>query len=636
MIDLTAQVERKEIGNLVIENIPEIPQSLKDKLLQYQNVRGASVADWTSDGEELLITTRFGETSQFHNVKKPGGYRQQISFFKEPVSGGAYSNNELYDGFLFRKDIGGNEAYQLFFFDEKTRTSKMLTDGTSRNGMGIWNHSGDRFVFASTKRNQKDYDLYIHRMDERWDDEMVFEGAGYWMPLEWSPDDQYLLIKNYISINESSIHLLDLEMGTTQRITESKDQVSYGTATFSGDGKSIYFTSDHGGEFRTLKQYGIENKKMRNISNKIPWDVNALEMSPDGKMLAFTVNENGSHKLYFLDVAANRLLPVPNLPKGLIFGLNWNKDSRRMALSINSSTNPTDVYVLDAISYLLKQWTFSEVGGLDTEKFVEPTLIHFPTFDEEGGKLRIIPAYYYKPKGAIGPYPVLINIHGGPEGQFRPSFNPTIQYMVNELGIAVIGPNVRGSAGYGKSYLLLDNGFKREDSVKDIGALLDWIDKQPELNSDKVTVMGGSYGGYMVLASMIHFAERLTCGVEAVGISNFVTFLENTKSYRRDLRRKEYGDERDPEMRKHLEAISPTTNAHKINKPMFVIQGLNDPRVPASEAEQILEKIRKNGGDSWYLLAKDEGHGFRKKSNRDFYSASVMMFLEKFLLDNNQ
>ncbi len=631
-MELMAQVERKEKGNLVIENIPEIPNNLNDRLRQYQNVRGAFLADWMPDGESMLFSTRFGETNQFHTISESGGMRKQISYFEEPVSGGAYTSSKIHDGFLFRKDVGGNENYQLFFYHNKSQTSKMLTDGKSRNGMGLWSRKGDKFVFASTRRNQKDYDLYIHRMDDRWEDEMVFEGAGFWMPLDWSPDDSKLLIKNYVSINESYLFILDLETQKLTSLKEGDEQISYGTARWSGNGKSVYFTSDYSREVMTLKEYDIESGNFRTISKGIAWEINSIALSPNGETLAFTSNEGGVTKLYLLDVGLNKMVQVSTLPVGLAGGLEWNKDNVRLAMTINTSSSPSDIYVLDTRSLAIKQWTFSEVGGLDKEKFVTPEIIHFPTFDKVGKKQRIIPAFYYKPKDAIGPYPTVIMIHGGPEGQFRPRFNSTIQFLVNELGVAVLGPNVRGSAGYGKKFLLLDNGFKREDSVKDIGALIDWAINQPELDSDRIAVMGGSYGGYMVLASMIHFSAKLKCGVETVGISNFVTFLENTKSYRRDLRRKEYGDERDPEMRKHLENISPNNHAHKINKPMFIIQGLNDPRVPASEAEQMLEAIRKNGGDSWYLLAKDEGHGFRKKSNRDFYLASVMMFFEKNLI----
>ncbi len=333
-----------------------------------------------------------------------------------------------------------------------------------------------------------------------------------------------------------------------------------------------------------------------------------------------------------LNTKNNSYNKVDGLPIGQVYGLEFNKEDTDLGLVINTPRTPGDIYSLELETNELTRWTFSEVGGMNTDNFVEPELVLYPTFDEVDGKTRTIPAFVYKPKNISGPVSVLIDIHGGPEGQEIPYFSSTTQYIVNELGIAVITPNVRGSSGYGKTFLTLDNGYKREESVKDIGKLLDWIETQPELDASRVGVIGGSYGGYMVLASMIHFNERLKCGIDIVGISNFVTFLQNTKEYRRDLRRVEYGDEQDPQMNEFLTKISPTTNAHKITKPMFIVQGLNDPRVPVSEAEQILEAIRNNGSDAWYLLAKDEGHGFRKKSNRDYYNNSMVLFLEKYLL----
>jgi len=323
---------------------------------------------------------------------------------------------------------------------------------------------------------------------------------------------------------------------------------------------------------------------------------------------------------------------VPGIPVGQVYGLLFHPDGDRLALGINTARAPGDIYVLTLKDNSLERWTFSEVGGLNSGAFVTPELILYETFDMVDGKPRMIPSFYFKPAGGNGPYPVLVTIHGGPEGQYLPYFSSTTQYYVNELGIAVLAPNVRGSSGYGKSYLLLDNGYNREATVQDIGKLLDWIDRQPELDSSRIAVIGGSYGGYMVLSTMTHYNDRLACGIEIVGISNFVTFLENTMEYRRDLRRQEYGDERNQDMREFLLKISPTTNAHKITRPMLIAQGLNDPRVPASESEQIVSVIRKNGGTVWYLLAKDEGHGFRKKSNRDYFDNAVALFLEEYLL----
>ncbi|HEY8966753.1 MAG TPA: alpha/beta fold hydrolase, partial [Candidatus Methylacidiphilales bacterium] len=314
--------------------------------------------------------------------------------------------------------------------------------------------------------------------------------------------------------------------------------------------------------------------------------------------------------------------------------LSFSPDGTKLGLTLNSPQNPADVFVLTLADKTLQRWTSSEVGGLDASTFPVPTLISYDTFDAGAdGKPRQIPAFYYKPAkaDAKSPAPVVIYIHGGPEGQFAPSFSPGIPFYVNELGIAFVAPNVRGSSGYGKSWLDLDNGEKREDSVKDIGALLDWIAKQPELDAKRVAVWGGSYGGYMVLASLIHYPDQIRCGVEEVGITHFVTFLKNTEDYRRDLRRVEYGDERDPHMAQVLEEISPLTHAEKLVRPLFIVAGANDPRVPASEAEQLLAALKKNKQAPWYLLAKDEGHGFAKKANRDFLGAARVLFFQEFL-----
>ena len=307
-------------------------------------------------------------------------------------------------------------------------------------------------------------------------------------------------------------------------------------------------------------------------------------------------------------------------------------------MTINTSQSPSDTYVLelrnDPLEYgKLTRWTSSEVGGLDTSRFASAELIEYPTFDEVDGEPRMIPAWLYKPQGATGELPVVVSIHGGPEGQARPGFSSTYQMWMDTLGVAVLVPNVRGSAGYGKTYLGLDNGFKREDSVKDIGALLDWIETQPDLDQDRVAVFGGSYGGYMVLASSVHYSDRLRAAVNIVGISNFVTFLENTQDYRRDLRRVEYGDERDPAMRAHLEKISPLNNVNKIDVPMFVVQGENDPRVPVTEADQIVKALRENGKPVWYMNALNEGHGYRRKENRDIYQQATVLFFREHLLN---
>ena len=296
-----------------------------------------------------------------------------------------------------------------------------------------------------------------------------------------------------------------------------------------------------------------------------------------------------------------------------------------LGFTASGPTRTGDAWTLDLASGNTTQWTFSEIGGLDSSMFVAPELIEYESFDG-----RKIPAFYYRPRGE-GPFPVAIDIHGGPEAQAQPWFSSTRQYLLNEAGVAVLVPNVRGSSGYGRSYLALDNGYLREDSVKDIGALLDWLAQQTELDKDRVLVQGGSYGGYMVLAALVHYGDRLQAGIDVVGISNFVTFLENTKEYRQDVRRAEYGDERDPEMRAFLESISPLNHVDRIQSALLIGQGANDPRVPQSEADQMVAAVRKAGHDAWYFLAPDEGHGFAKKRNRDLWKRVSVLFVEQAL-----
>ena len=620
------------MGNLLIEGIPEIPVGLSDKLNQYQNTRSAVMVDWLKDGEGILILTRFGESDQLHLVEQPGGYRKQLTFFKEPVFTAAVCPAKDRHGFLFAKDIGGSEAYQLFYFDVNTGTYRMLTDGKSKNGYGVWNRDGSAFIYSSTKRNNVDHDLYLYNFSEGEEkEEMIWHGQGMWFPISWSPDKKAITVGHFRSINECHIYNLDLETGRCNAVC-TLPKVACRGGYWDHLGEGIYYTSDELSQFRQLYYFELKTGKRHILTPDLQWDIERLSLSPNGADLAFTVNENGMESLYFYDTQKGEYRRYEHLPAGQVGSLKWHPSQRKLAITVNTATRPSDVYVINLDNHEIVKWTNSEVGGLNSAHFVFPQLIRYPTFDEVDGANRQIPAFYYRPEHKKGPHPVLIYIHGGPESQFRPSFSPIFQYYLNELGIAIIAPNVRGSTGYGKQFLKLDNGYKREDSVRDIGKLIDWVEEQPELDENRISVMGGSYGGYMVLASMAHYNDRLKCGIDIVGISNFVTFLENTKPYRRNLRRVEYGDERDPEMRAHLQRISPTTNAHKITKPMLIVQGLNDPRVPASEAEQMLRAIRKNGGEAWYLLAKDEGHGFRKKSNRDFYTKAVILFLRRYLL----
>jgi dipeptidyl aminopeptidase/acylaminoacyl peptidase len=357
--------------------------------------------------------------------------------------------------------------------------------------------------------------------------------------------------------------------------------------------------------------------------------VEEFEVSPDGRTIAFVTNEDGISTLRFHDIKSAKVTGVPQFPNGVVAGLKWHENSRDLGFHLSSAQSPTDVFSVDVQTGKVDRWTESETGGLDPSRFITPEWIKIKSFDELP-----ISAFLYRPdlKKFPGKRPVLISIHGGPESQARPIFQARNNYYVNELGIVLLYPNVRGSSGYGKAFLTLDNGFQREDSVKDIGAFIRWIKTQPELDGERICLYGGSYGGYMVLASMTHYNDQIRAGIDVVGISSFLTFLKNTQDYRRDLRRAEYGDERDETMRAHLERISPLNHVQKITKPLFVVQGKNDPRVPLTEAEQMVKAIRQNGGIVWYLMAQDEGHGFAKKKNADFQFLAMIEFLKEHVL----
>lgn len=625
--------QKKEIGNLVVENIPDMQASVLGRLEQYQNVRSASFSSWDKENKGVFISTRFGDVNHIHYVANAGGYRQQITFGKEPINSISICPDKTQHGFAYTKDNGGDENFQVYFFDMNIAQERLLTDGKSRNVFQGWSDSGKKIAYMSNKRNGADLDLYIRDLAAGGNDKMVLElKGGGWGVASWTKDEKKMVLQNYKSVNESQLFLLDVASGKMEEINaHPKEPIAYSGATFTHDNKGFFITSDENTEFKNLRYYDIAAKTFKNLTTNINWDVESIKLSEDGKLLLFSVNEGGFSKLYKMDTKTMKFTPINGLPKGVLGGYSLTDDAKRIAFSINTPTSPSDVYVLDIAKGVSTRWTFSEIGGLNPKNFADAALIAYPSFDKENGKQRTIPAIIYRPKKK-GKRPVVINIHGGPEGQSMPNFNPLSQFMVNELDIAVILPNVRGSTGYGKTYVKLDNGFQREDAVKDIGALLDWIKTQADLDADRVIVFGGSYGGYMSLACMTHFNDRLRGGIDLFGISNFRTFLKNTGAYRVDLRRVEYGDERDEKMAAFQEQISPLNNIQKITKPMLIYQGKNDPRVPLGESDQMVEGLKKQGTKVWYIMAKDEGHSLAKKANRDYTYAAIIRFLQENLL----
>jgi dipeptidyl aminopeptidase/acylaminoacyl peptidase len=617
----------QERGNLIFEGIPPLDTAMAARLERYQQSRQATFLDWQADGS-MLVATRFGEVEQVHRIAAPLGMREQLTFSQDPVSVARAPATGAGNGFVFLKDHGGDENAQVYYYAGSGNV-RQLTTGNFLHSSPVWSHDGKRVAFSGNERDGQSYDVYLADVSNASAPRLLVGGQqDTWYPLDWSPDDKKLLLWKYVSAEESYLYIADVAAGSFTPVDESARKISVNSAKFAPDGRGIYLISVEDGDFAQLRYLDPVSHEERKITPDLPWDIENFDVSVEGRYIAYVVNEDGHSRLTVIDSLQKLELTPPGLPEGQISNIRFDRTGKRLAMSVDSAQAPRDVYVYDLAHSAIERWTKSEIGALDAGTLASAELIRYPTWDRVAGKQRMISAYVYRPRGpAISP--VVIDIHGGPESQFRPHWDPFVQFLVNELGYAVIAPNVRGSSGYGKSFLRLDNGVLREDAVRDIGSLLFWIGLQPAFDRDHVAVMGGSYGGYMALASLAAYSDRLRGGIDVSGISNFVTFLGSTSPYRRDLRREEYGDERDPKMRVFLNRISPLNNSLQIRRPLLVVQGLNDPRVPPSESQQMVYRIRAKGGEAWYLAAKDEGHGFRKKANQDVYLQTAAMFLNK-------
>lgn len=616
--------------NLITENIPAIPKSLNEKIKKYTESRSANFTAIHPNGKELIMVTRFASTNQLHHLTQPLGNRKQITFFDEPVNSADFEPTKG-EYLVYSKDIGGNEFGQLFRLDVATMESTLLTDGgRSQNGGMRWKKDGSGFYFSSTKRNGGDRDIYFMNPLKPEETKLILEvKGGGWGISDISEDGKKLIIGEYVSANESHLYIFDTETRKLEPITDRNEkQIVQGGAKFGKNSEEIYYVTDRDNEFQRLALMNLKTKKNTYFTTDIPWEVEDYTLSKDKSKIAFSTNESGLIKLYLMDTTTKKYAEIKDLPVGIVSNIEFTKDGKSLFFAQSTYDSSSDIYRLDLATHKIERWTDSEQGEMQKSDMAQPKLIEWTSFD----KMKISGFYYPASKKFTGKRPVMINIHGGPEGQSMASSLGSNNYYTNEMGVAVIYPNVRGSSGFGKTYIASDNGFNRMNSVKDIGALLDWIAKQPELDKDRIMIMGGSYGGFMTLATAYEYADRIRASVDVVGISDFNTFLKNTEEYRRDLRRAEYGDERDPKMSAFFTKIAPLNNTDKIKKPMFIIQGTNDPRVPLTEAIQMRDKLKAQGNTVWYLEAKNEGHGFRKKENVDFQRLAVIKFMQEFLL----
>jgi dipeptidyl aminopeptidase/acylaminoacyl peptidase len=626
---------------MVLENVPPVPVGVAGKLLPYSDFKSTSMANWHPSRKEMMIVRLHRNSRQLFRLTSPGAPLALMTDYPEPVNVATFQprHGKFY---VFNKGVGGSEVLRTYRRDAGGGEALPITPDGQRVQGNAWSNKGQQMVYVTVPVKRQGSNDRIVSTVSIVDPEQTGSArklaelpGGGWHDFKFSPDDKQLVYVEYVSVNESHLWLMDIASGTTRRLTDKLGAAagSYGSARFSRDGRGLYTVTDRGAEFKRLTYIDLATMKHTTLTGDIAWDVEDVDLSKDGKLIAMAINEDGMGVLKLMRTADHKMLPMPKLPLGTIGSIEWHNDSRNLGVVMGSATSPADVYSVDVKTGKVTRWTTQEKVAIDNTAFVEPTLARWKSFDQ-----RVISGFVYRavPTKFPGKRPVLINIHGGPDGQFTPSFMGRNNYYTSEMGVTMIFPNVRGSSGYGKTFLTLDDGRRREDSVRDIGALLDWIATQPDMDASRVAVTGGSYGGYMSLAVATMYPDRITAAIDVVGLSNFVSFLERTEGYWRDRSRVEYGDERDPETRKFLESIAPLNNAGRIKKPLFVIHGKNDPHVPYQEADQIVATVKKSGVPVWYMTANDEEHGFAKKANVDYQFLASIDFLHTYLVGKSR
>lgn len=627
--EMSLELQERRDGALQLFNVPNINRSDLADIIAYQDNEGAVFLDWSEDGQ-MLVARRAKQVPQLFIIAAPGEPARQISFSNQAVGRGLFAEMNGIKGAIFSRDQNGDESYQFYFQSLEGGDPISLTPQAGRNSNAVLSNSGHAIAYTRAQdQNGGIWGVIESPLKEETSANLVFQDPGAWAVLDWSPNDKKLLMLNFNSIHDSTLFIADVESGIKAPFDVGPIPKGYSGAKFSSDGKGVYFLSSANDGFHRPTYLGFDGAR-QDFNLGLEWSITDFALSSTKNILAVVVNEGGVFKLQLRDLTTGALRAEPALPKGQITNLKFIKDGSRLGFTLDAAAHGRGAYSLNIDGLELTRW---DRGGL-ARQLREPELFSYPTFDREDGTPRQIPALIYKPEGP-GPHPIIIRFHGGPEGQWVAGYSATTQYWVNGLGLAVIMPNVRGSTGYGRDFAALDNEFNRENALKDVEALLNWIETQDDLDSRRVMVQGGSYGGYMTLASLVHFSDRLKGGIDSVGISNFVTFLESTGDFRRELRRVEYGDESDPAVRDYLNRISPLTHADKIKQPLLIAQGANDPRVPESESRQMVNAIAEGGGVVWYVLAEDEGHGFERRANRDYFSLVTTEFIKRYLLNGS-
>jgi len=591
-------------------------------LMQYLNIQYARNPSFHPNATELVYLSNASGVPQVWRIADWGGYQSQVTFDTNGVDGAWWSPTDA-KTMVLSAAAGGNERSQLYLVDPHGSVWQRLTkDDHAINNFGCWTRDGTRFAYATNARNKKDFDILEYSAQAK-DFFRLYEGEGSNAAMDYSPDDRYLLIIRESSSANTDLLLYDRRTGKTKLITPHQGDIQYRAPVWDAEGKGFYLLTDHGREFMGLAYWPLDSDSFSWIETP-DWDVEQFALSNNNAMLAWTVNENGYSRFHFRNLRHGNEIGPNRIPAGVITGMVFSNDGSKLSFTFGSGNRPYDIWQYETSADKLHQLTFSATGGIPSVTLRAPELVEYETFDG-----RKIPAFWYAPFQSKGKMPVIVAVHGGPESQAQPDISGIYQYFLSR-GFAILEPNIRGSSGYGKTYMAMDNVRKRGDSVQDIEYAARWLKARSDVDPQKLIVYGGSYGGYMTLAQLTTYPDTWAAGVSVVGIANFVSFLENTGIYRRALREAEYGSLAND--REFLTQISPLTHADKIKAPLFLIQGANDPRVPKTEADQIAEAIRTRGGVVEYLLFNDEGHGLKKTHNRIIAYSAMVDFLQKHVV----
>lgn len=582
---------------------------------------------YSPDGKTIAHVTN--TTGQFNlwTIPSGGGMPYQLT---------AYSDNTVRavawhpDGksILFTADQNGDEFHQVYLIDARGGTPEQLT-----NDMQAQHYIGDSFTpdgkkiaYASNARKPEQMEVVI--LDRTTGDKQypfAASDAHNLIPAAWSPDGRYLLAVKLTSNTDQSILLYDTTTGEEIDATPHDQDTIFFPASWAADGSGFYLLTNSGREFQGLGFYALADRAWKWVETP-DWDVENAVASKDGRALIWSVNEDGASKLYGRDLTTGAALTLPNLPLGVIDNMDVRHDGNKLALVFAQPVEAVNLYEFDLTTGDMTALGQSMIGGIDPADMIVPELVHYPTFDG-----RMIPAWLYRPKGD-GQFPTILSIHGGPEAQERAryNYNGFYQYMLSR-GFAILAPNIRGSTGYGISYQTLIHRDWGGDELKDIEHAAKYLRSLAWVDSNRIAVFGGSFGGFATLSAVTRLPDYWALGVDIVGPANLLTFVKAVPPHWKGFMKKWVGDPDDD--RDLLVERSPITYVDQIKVPLLVIQGAKDPRVVKAESDQMVERIRANGGDVRYYVDENEGHGTTRRENTIKWYKMIVEYMEEYLLD---